>query len=203
MVATDLSRRDLLKVAGIAVLAATAPLSPVRAHAAEKPVLTAGDRFTMGEWGGEPILWRVLGVGDGNALVISECGIDCQKFNYSVFNGNDWETSNLKAWLNGEFFFGAFTPDEQARTQETTCLSVDEAERYFKDDNDRVCKPTAHVVQQGAYAGVGGCCWWLRSPGKRSNFATCVYSNGYVNPHGEYVSSSRYAVRPALWLGLE
>ena len=49
MVATDLSRRDLLKVAGTALLASAAPLSPSQAQAAEKPALHKGDRFTMGE----------------------------------------------------------------------------------------------------------------------------------------------------------
>ncbi|MBR3258344.1 MAG: hypothetical protein IKF96_05070, partial [Eggerthellaceae bacterium] len=90
-----------------------------------------GDRFTMGAWSGEPITWRVLDVGKEEVLVISEYGLDCVKFNESCSDGNAWETSHLKAWLEQTFLPQAFTESERTRIREITCLTVEEAERFF------------------------------------------------------------------------
>ena len=202
MVATDLPRRDLLKVAGAAMLAAAAPLSLARAQADTKSVLAAGARFTMGEWGGEPIEWRVLNVSENSALVISEYGLDCKPFNSSTSRGNSWYSSDLCNWLNNEFLAGAFSEDERYSIREVTCLSVDEAERYFEDDDDRICKPTPYAVQQGAYVddSTGGCGWWLRSPGCDSSYAARVNFDGDVDSFGWIVVDTLDAARPALIL---
>ena len=71
--------------------------------------------FVMGAWGGEPIEWRVLGVGDDHLFAISVCGLDCVKFNEDRSKGNDWETSDLKAWLEQTFLPQAFFADERER----------------------------------------------------------------------------------------
>ena len=197
-----LSRRSFLKVAGTVALAANMP--PLSAQAATSPDLHAGDRFTMGSWGGEPIEWRVLEIADGTALAISERGLDCRPFNSSRAKGNDWETSDLKAWLEREFLPGAFSDDEQCRIREVPCLSVDEVKQYFSGDDDRICYPTAYAKAQGLWTfSSGRCLWWLRSPGSYgSEYAALVDFDGYVCTSGYYVALDLLAVRPALILNL-
>ena len=171
--------------------------------------LNIGDRFVMGEWGEgegrEPIIWRVLDVQTGRILVISEYGLDCRQFNSRREKGNGWQSSDLKAWLENTFLPGAFPPEERASIAEVTCLSAEEAESLFEDNHDRICRPTEYAVQRGAYKNdcMGGCWWWLRSPGTNgSGYAASVYGSGGVVSFGYSVDRSDFAVRPALWLNL-
>jgi len=46
------------------------------------------------------------------------------------------------------------------------------------------------------------CWWWLRSPGKDSNYAAMVYAFGDTGAEGMRVNINVGGVRPALWLKL-
>ncbi|MDR1422626.1 MAG: DUF6273 domain-containing protein, partial [Coriobacteriales bacterium] len=117
-------------------------------------------------------------------------------------DSNDWATSEIRAWLNGEFLSG-FTPNEQQQIAETRLvdtnttdkvflLSVDEAERYFKANSDRVAQLDGEA-----------CWWWLRSAGSHgSRDAAYVHSVGGVGTDGFYVDLGFGGVRPAFWLNL-
>ena len=149
----------------------------------------------------EDIEWRVLAIEDGKALLISVCGLDCKQFNDDRSKGNDFASSDLNAWLQGDFKSAAFSSDEQGKIAEITCLSVDEASRHFSLNADRVCSPTAYAKSHGAGSN-GTCRWWLRSPGGSANYAAYVGSDGSVNSNGNYVDYDTSAVRPALWVNL-
>ena len=58
----------------------------------------------------QPITWRVLGVKDGRALLVSEFILDTRPFDTS---SNEWSSSDLHHWLNGAFFYDAFTEEER------------------------------------------------------------------------------------------
>ncbi len=58
----------------------------------------------------QPILWRVLTVKSGNALLLSEYILDTRPFDT---NSNAWETSDLRSWLNGDFNREAFSQTER------------------------------------------------------------------------------------------
>ncbi len=81
------------------------------------------------------------------------------------------------------------------------CLSLSEAERYLKNDGERMCQPTVYARNQGAWVDSGnGCCyWWLRSLGYGLS-ALHVNSYGELNQYGTDVSRGNYVVRPALRL---
>jgi hypothetical protein len=70
-------------------------------------------------------------------------------------------------------------------------LSIDEAMRYFKYNNDRVAR----------YKGSDSW-WWLRSPGNRADRAADVDGGGNVCADGSVVDYDTDGVRPALWLNL-
>lgn len=57
----------------------------------------------------QPILWRILTVQGGQALLLSELILDVRPFDS---RSNEWGSSDLKHWLNGEFKRTAFTERE-------------------------------------------------------------------------------------------
>ena len=178
----------------------------------------------------EPLEWRVLEVSNDKALLITKDAIDCKRYN--ELEDITWEECSLRHWLNNEFINQAFSKEEQNEiiltnisnpnnakqgtnggnnTQDKIfLLSIDEAQKYFKDDKDRECKPTNYAKQQGAWIEdeddeeeyVGNCYWWLRSPGHSQCSATFVYYYGNVDDSGYSVHDNNCAVRPALFINL-
>lgn len=156
--------------------------------------------------GKEPIEWRVLAVEGSRAYVVSQKALDAHAFNADNNDGNDWNSSELKAWLENDFASQAFAGNEVKEIDGTpTLLSVDEVSKYFKSDNDRICMPTLQAVNDGAWIldeDNRASTWWLRSPGRRSDFAARVECDGVVSSGGDYVHAAGIAVRPALWVNL-
>ena len=153
--------------------------------------------------GEEPIEWRVLEVEGDRAYVVSEKGLDAHAFNEDVDDGNDWNSSDLKAWLEEDFASQAFTDDEMNEIDGApTLLSVDEARSYFGDYG--MCEPTQQAVNNGVNKDEdnGACHWWLRSPGGDLYHAAGVNEDGYVYSDGYVVDFTDFAVRPALWVSV-
>lgn len=193
-----------------------------------------GDIYTFGTYPQdndtkEPIKWLVLAKEDNKILLISEKALDCQKYNNSCADVT-WETCSLRKWLNGTFLDTAFSPEERIRIVSTTAsadknpkyttnpgnattdnvflLSINEAEQYFDNDEERNCVPTAYAIANGACAsnkytkgGAATCEWWLRSPGLERQAAACVASGGMVAYFGlPFDFDDCVCVRPALWI---
>ncbi len=169
-----------------------------------------------------PIEWLVLEAKGNEALLISRYAIDCRRYHESE-SSTTWEQCYLRTWLNNEFLKAAFSAEEQKRIKVTHlenannpqhgtpggnstddrifCLSLAEAKRYFNNDGDRKCRPTALAKAHGAGCSDDGYCWWwLRSPGFNPNYASDVYADGALYPGGNYVCIGNLAVRPALRL---
>ena len=198
----------------------------------DKPFsVKAGDRLPFGQYPQgangetEPLVWRVLDVQDGKALLITEKVIDCVKY-HTTRSEVDWTNSSLRSWLNGAFVSKAFDDTEQKRIaaseRQSTgspsrgtkgesavrdrvfALSVYEADKYFLNDDDRNAAATPYAKKRGCYTSrFNNGCWWLCSPGKDTTFAAYVSSIGYVFRFGSPVDLHNVAVRPALWLNLE
>ena len=62
----------------------------------------------------EPIRWRVLENDGETLLVVADKGLDCKKY-YEIFSptAQPWAESDLRNWLNGEFYQTAFDSGEQ------------------------------------------------------------------------------------------
>ena len=155
--------------------------------------------------GKEPIEWRVLAVEGNRAYVVSQKALDARAFNTDVDDGNDWNSSDLKKWLENDFASQAFTDDEMKVLQfPPMLLDEDQADQFFMSDKERICMPTQQAVNNGAWTwgDNGACGWWLRSPGAYSVSAAGVLADGNVNSDGYYVDGAAVAVRPALWVNL-
>lgn len=60
----------------------------------------------------ELIEWEVIDIQDGRALLLSRYALDNRPFNTDA-DTSDWEGSEIRAWLNGEFYNAAFSTEEQ------------------------------------------------------------------------------------------
>ena len=179
-------------------------------------------RYPFYEDGGEKqIEWIILDKdSEGNALLISKYGLDAKRFDAS---SNNWERSEIRQWLNNDFLNKAFNAEEKGlilRTN-TECLkkgsilksnlelyddifllSIEEANKYFKNDNDRKAYPTPYAKGRGAYIYGGSCWWWLRSPGYGQLLAATVDTDGSVYSYGLLVYNDYRGVRAALKINL-
>lgn len=150
--------------------------------------------------GPEPILWRVLTVEGDKALVVSEYVLDAYAFNDDGAKGNNWEASDLRAWLISDF---AQSAGLSSSAEELTLLSVDEAKRYFSNRESLVCHVTAYAESRGIQTLLNGASdWWLRTSGDVGSRASTVDVDGNVLPHGQFVFYY-IGVRPAIWLPLD
>lgn len=188
-------------------------------------VITFGNYYFVDAQKMEPVAWRVLEVSDNKALLITEYGITSKPYN-NKFENITWAESDIREWLNSDFYFTAFNTDERKRIADTFVvnsenpeygtpggvnttdkiflLSITEAQKYFKDDNARKLKPTPFAKMRGAWASNDGYSyWWLRSPGNLQDGAANVDYGGDVRCGGYYVYyGDDDAVRVALWLNL-
>ena len=180
--------------------------------------------------------WDVLALSNCNALLITHEVIAFKMFsgNYSGRGSMNtgWEGSSLRSWLNGAFLgslpvdqsiiiptsistspnsrFGTPGANGGAVTDRVFVLSVEEAQQYFSNDQQRTA-----VASNAALAGVGAArngsaqsdpttgntYWWLRTPGMFS------YSTAYVNYTGsirldgvESPTGALVGVRPCMWV---
>ena len=184
--------------------------------------------------------WLVLDKKDGKALLISKYCLDAKEYDKNENNESvTWETSTLRQWLNSCFINEAFTDEEKAlicdthlqnpdnpeyrtdggndTTDKVFLLSIDEASRYFADNEARLTYATAYAKENGA--GDKNAWWGLRSPGEDENNVAMVgdvgsisiYSDGksvYVNKDGAVNCNgqnvgSNFGIRPAIWANIE
>ncbi|MDO5436507.1 MAG: SH3 domain-containing protein [Clostridia bacterium] len=113
-------------------------------------------------------------------------------------NRGDWENSDLRAWLNGEYLNAVLTAEERA-----ALLPVDET-----GDLVSLCSvdqlPEAQYMQARGPAdgmlwtdpALGTCWWWLRDMGGSTSRAAFVNEKGEVNPGGTVVWDDTVGVRP-------
>ena len=164
--------------------------------------------------GSLPIEWQVLARENNKMLVISKYGLEARRFDSS---SNNWEDSEIRQWLNGEFYNRAFTEQEKKLIKGSSffenlfggvvdkvfLLSKEEAEKYFANDDARRCKATDYAKNNGAYdvVGNGYSWWWLRSPiPSNRHHVYGVDIDGLIGC--DRVHDVVVVVRPALWINL-
>ena len=74
-----------------------------------------------------PITWYAIAERDGMLLLLAERALDCMRYNEAA-GATTWQTSNLRTWLNGEFFDTAFDEDERAAIVEVKLDNPDNAD---------------------------------------------------------------------------
>lgn len=139
------------------------------------------EQGSPGVSGSEPILWRVLEVDENSILLLSEYGLVCKYYN-DTYEDVTWETSSLRAWLNGEFLDTAFTKREINAIQET--LVKNEVNKNYNtsggnDTVDKVFLLSYEEAQNNAYGFQSGVSNKSKSRQMRVTEAALV--EGYAN----------------------
>ena len=178
--------------------------------------------------GPEPIQWIVLERFDDRLLLLSADVLEARQYNHVPFQDVTWADSDLRAWMNGDFFTAAFTPAQQgiipsvlnenadqsiagtpggAPTQDRVfALSEQESVVYLSGSANRSdigAAPASQAAASGplAVSEDGTADWWLRSPGTYAFAAQYVDTAGAPLPSGANVDVL-YGVRPALWIDI-
>ncbi|HHV13438.1 MAG TPA: hypothetical protein GXX75_24495 [Clostridiales bacterium] len=131
--------------------------------------------------GPEPILWRVLEVAEDSILLLSEYGLICKNYN-DTYDNVTWETSTLRAWLNGEFLETAFTNQEKRAIQDT--LVKNEVNKNYNtsggnDTVDKVFLLSYEEAQNNAYGFQSGVS--NKSKSRQMRLTEAALLEGYTN----------------------
>lgn len=164
------------------------------------------------DYADQPILWRILGIQNGRALLLSEYILDTLPFDA---DSNAWECSDLKAWLNGTFYWCAFSQTERYAIQYNGSVGrvfiPSDAElckaeygfqtnKYFKDPN-RSAEGTAYAYSHNL---------WHPNSGSHSNYFARSNPNStnvdLIASSGKMVlakiTRDNVGVRPAVWVDI-
>jgi hypothetical protein len=181
------------------------------------------DYIDFGSYKGEIIKWKVLKQDDESLLLITDKIIDSMPYNTNQKDETTWEKSSLRIWLNNDFYITAFTEEEKgdilkcdveaasnplyntnpgnSTHDKVFILSISQANKYFKDDNDRISQGTDYAIEKGLFRdNKRKSWWWLRSPGEHGRATANVHSDGSVLNHGIPVFYSSGGVRPVIWI---
>ena len=171
------------------------------------------------ENGAEPIQWRVLEKNENEMLLLSEYILDSKAYNEAQ-GAVIWEESSLREWLNGEFFAGAFSEEEQMYIEESTNKNPGNTDYLVPDANDTVDKvflPCAVEIYDGfiperyvkarasEYAKENGvevrseeyCMWWLRCCSVENNYGGNVYG-ATADDLGKAFARGRETILPSI-----
>ena len=197
----------------------------------KKPEYKIGEAIEFGNYpqdkdGTEkPIEWIVMKNEGNQVLLLSKYVLDAKPY-YEEVEEVTWETSDIRQWLNNEFYTTAFNKAEKAKIQTSLIknednsengtsggndtedkvflLSEKEAETLFSNDDERIAKATGYAEKSGVYVNEKKeSVWWLRSTGYSSSRAAEVKYNGWVDQDGPSVDCMDGGVRPALHLNLQ
>ena len=139
----------------------------------------------------KPIEWIVMKNEGNQVLLLSKYVLDAKPYNNEEWGDVTWETSDIRQWLNNEFYTTAFNKAEKAKIQTSLTknednskygtsggndtedkvflLSEKEAETLFSNDDERIAKVTGYAEKSGVYVNEEKVAWWwLRSPGRYS-----------------------------------
>ena len=176
----------------------------------------------------KPIEWIVMKKEGNQVLLLSKYVLDAKSYNEG-WGDVTWEISDIRQWLNNEFYTTAFNKAEKAKIQTSLIknednseygtsggndtedkvflLSEKEADTLFSDEEERIAKATEYAEKLGVDINENseekGAWWWLRSPGNDSFYAALVNYYGWVYGDGIGVNCNVYGVRPALHLNLQ
>ena len=194
----------------------------------KNPEYKVGETIEFGNYPQEedgtekPIEWIVMKKEGNQVLLLSKYVLDAKPYNKES-KAVTWETSDIRKWLNNEFYTTVFNKTEKGRIQTTLIknednfetktsggndtkdkvflLSQKEAETLFSNKKERIAKATGYTQKTGVYVNERtNALWWLRSPGNGSDAAGTVHWDGWINSDGYDVSYDSDGVRPALYL---
>ena len=151
----------------------------------------------------EEITWLVLEIRNGKALLVSESILDYKQM-HSESVEITWKDTDLRNWLNGEFYNSAFGKLHQKDIVETETECVDKV--FILDSSKsksaivlRDCASTKYASGKSIYT----LYTWTSSNSKaQSDCFAYIYKNN-VCEYSELSVQFEFGVRPAIWVAIE
>lgn len=184
------------------------------------------------ENGPETIEWFVLDREEDRVLMISKMGLT--SYQYENYNSKaTWNSCSLRDWLNEDFFYEAFSLEDQALiienetepdsnpadrvcnqgssiTDHVFLLSASEYIEHMYGtetfvESERAGQPTVYAKTKNvdSYGQTGYCWWWLRTSSDENHYACTVTAFGVPDYFSKKISDRGGLVRPAIWITLE
>ena len=170
----------------------------------------------------EPLQWEILAIEAKRILLLSKFAIDACAF-HKREGTVSWEISDIRKFLNEEFYDKAFSAWEKKIIKESlvmpeknehygtefgdvTCdriflLSAGEVERFVPSEEKRKRAVTKYALEKGVYTnGNDTCRWWLRNSGHSNDTVAEVDYNGKLHYYGMSAEYDRCGLCPAMWL---
>ena len=175
--------------------------------------VTVGTVIAFGHYPDDAALnWRVIDVNDNSVLLVTEPCVTRRPFAYDAKTSN-WKDSLVRAWLNDDFIYRAFSDVERSAIEPTNladqgpscqdrvfCLSKSEVEHYFASEHDRIAFELSNLTK-GGHPDSTPASWWLRTPGTfGDSFICAVLGMGKILGMGLSCSDAGTSVRPAMWV---
>ena len=160
-----------------------------------------GDTVKFGNYKGSTD-WKVLDIQDDKALLLSSDIIDINCYDE---DSSEWETSELREWLNLEYYGQAFDEDQRSSIvihdgDRVTLLTKNEVNEYFKKRTARIATVSEYVKEIGNGSSYNKS-WWLKTPSTNSTRVYCVKASDYALGTTK-VSIDNVGVRPAIWVDI-
>ena len=177
-----------------------------------------GDTVTFGSFeqdnnlenGTESIEWIVIDVRDGEMMLLSKYGLDVRQFGKPL-GSDDWYSSQIRKWLNNDFYSIAFTGEEQACIKETSVYNGEMGVSKYTDakifllsrEEVRemraripVCEPTEYAKNQHW---PNRDTWWLRTSAVKASIGSVyIFDNNEIRISS--CDKENIMVRPAMWV---
>ena len=147
--------------------------------------------ITLGTWDDMPIEWIVLLEENSAFFCVSKAVVFNHCFNDNENKGSAYNTSDIRAYLNNDFWNGAFNNTEKKRIINTILVDSNNA----KDNVFLVSKSEVESLMTSEEA-ICGAWWYTRTPKTKKS----VYDHrSDQHSFGEYLTDSD-GIRPAIWV---
>ena len=160
--------------------------------------LNVGDRFGFGCYQEVPLSWKVIKKQNNDLMVISD-EIICKRRFHKDNSSNKWDISEIRSWLNEDFFYDAFDEGERELIKTTRNMTKGCADTYdkifllSKEESDELLLAGNNSLRVKDW-------WWLRSPGGNNENAAIVLAGASSEGIRSNVDNNEGAVCPAFWI---
>lgn len=146
----------------------------------------------FGKWDNNPIEWLVLKEDDFGMLVVSKNSLFTAKFNNSS-NNPEWKDSDIRKYLNGDFFDKAFSDIEKKKVMNAFLSDVDSKDDVFLlSDNEA----NSYITRDDRRS-ISSQRWWLRTK-RETYYLWGVDMDGAVDR--KFNSNDTQGTHPAVYL---
>ena len=170
----------------------------------------------------DPIVWVVIANNGNTATLMSKKILDAKGY-HNTDESITWEDSDLRTWLNADFYDKAFNAGEKTSIYLATnsnpdnpsgidggndtkdnvfVLSFDEINNYLISDNLKLATGSDYAKFNGLEVENIYSPWWSRSPGDAENKASYMKSDASLDTLGKIVADRTYGVRPIIKIDL-